>query len=232
MYLEALDDFSSGIEAHTLKRIGNSYNDTTLGGKIASASAIREGLRVGATDALTFCPPPVRECLSEAMEKNQLLFSPARLDALVLSHLLLNSSPNALIHEGEDGLYNRLLKNARRASTISDLITLSETKKYTKARIRRVLWNSIIGVTSSNVRALPSFTQLLGADSSGLAILKRMKKCAKIKILTKPSRIDGTDSLTSSQIDMSQKIDILYALARDGHCPSEAIAYTPFIKKG
>ena len=231
MYLDALEDFHSDITPYTIKRIGNQYNDTSLNGKIASASAIREGLRVGSLEALASCPPLVAERLGNAFQSGELLFSASRLDTLVLSHLLLNSSQSTPIHEGEDGLYNRLLKNARRSNTISDLITLSETKKYTRARIRRVLWNSIIGVTSSSVRTLPSYTQLLGADSTGLAILKMAKKRSHIKILTKPSRYDGADPLTASQIEMSQKTDILYALARVGHCASEAIAYTPFIKK-
>ena len=164
------------------------------------------------------------------MSENRLLLSTSRLNSAVLSHLMLNASKSCAIHDGEDGLYNRLLRSAQRASSIPDLIALTETKKYTRARIRRVLWNSIIGVTSSNVRTLPCFTQLLASDSLGHAILKRTKKTAKIHILTKPTRYNKENPLLKCQVEMSHKMDMLYAIAL-GHSSSEALAYSPYIEK-
>ena len=229
MYLQALDRLNSNILSHTLKRVGNAYNDISLDSRIASASAIREGIYKNTEGVFDYCPLPVKKHLMDAMEKGDLLLSISRLDSAVLSHLLLNTSSSCPVHEGEDGLYNRLLKSVQKASSIPDLITLSETKKYTTARIRRVLWNSIIGVTSSNVKTLPCFTQLLASDSLGQAILKRTKKTAKIQILTKPTRYDKQNLLLKSQVEMSHKMDMLYAIAL-GHPSSEALTYTPFIK--
>ncbi len=232
MYLQALKQCQSNITPHTVKRIGNAYNDLSLTQQYASASAIRQGLLNDVKNILDYCPPPTQHSLMEAKKNGNLLFSPSRLDSAVISHFLLNSSDSILVHEGEDGLYNRLLRNARKASTISDLITLSETKKYTKARIRRVLWNSLIGVTSSNVTTRPRFTQLLASDALGLAILKRTKKTATIKILTKPTRYDKSDPILVSQVEMSHKMDMFYSLAKTGHSASEAVTSSPFIKKG
>ena len=233
MYLQALEAFGSTIEPFTIRRIGNGYNDIQLTHKFASASAIREGLVQNNENVLDFCPPPTRCALTNAKVQGEMLLNATPLDTAVISHLLLNASSPLDIHEGEDGLYKRLLNNAKKANTISGLIALSETKKYTKARIRRVIWNSLVGVTSSDVRTLPQYTQLLAADSLGLAILKKAKKTATIQILTKPSRYTLQNEALKRQVELSQKMDFFYYLALGGeHIASEAVTFTPFIKKG
>ena len=73
------------------------------------------------------------------------------------------------------------------ATSISSLMSMTDTKKYTKARIRRAIWNTYFGVTSSDVRALPSYTQVLAMDKIGRSVLKRIKKVSNFPVITKPS---------------------------------------------
>ena len=182
---------------------------------------------------LSYVPTPARDELAAAYQGAQLLLSPERLYSAVISHLLINTPDPDSVYEGEDGLYNRLVKNASKAKSLSDLITLSETKKYTRARIRRVIFNALIGVTSSDVRKAPAYTQLLASDASGLAILKKAKKTASIPILTKPSRTADLPPEVQAQLKRSWQLDVYYSLALgEGHDASEALTFTPFVKKG
>ena len=233
MYMDAIVKSGSDILPHTIKRVGSNYSDTEISSTYPSATAIRQALADGNLGVLDFVPPPVRDELICAYNGGGLLLSPERIFSAVASNLLINTPDPSTVFEGEDGLYNRLVKNASKAKSISDLITLSETKKYTRSRIRRVIWNALIGVTSSDVRKAPAYTQLLASDSSGLAILKKAKKTASIPILTKPSRTATLPSETLTQLKRSWQLDMYYALALGGeHSASEAFTFTPYIKKG
>lgn len=233
MYLDALHGCASSLLPHTIKRIGSGYCDTELSSCYPSASAIRKGLKEEDPTVLSYVPTPARDELAAAYQGAQLLLSPERLYSAVISHLLINTPDPDSVYEGEDGLYNRLVKNASKAKSLSDLITLSETKKYTRARIRRVIFNALIGVTSSDVRKAPAYTQLLASDASGLAILKKAKKTASIPILTKPSRTADLPPEVQAQLKRSWQLDVYYSLALgEGHDASEALTFTPFVKKG
>ena len=118
------------------------------------------------------------------------------------------------------------------ATSISALISMTETKKYTKARIRRAIWNSFFGVTSSDVRTKPHYTQVLAMDHVGQALLKRIKKTTSFPIITKPSSTEGLDEIALRQKQLSDSADFLFELSKPIPSPAEKVfKATPFVKK-
>ena len=117
------------------------------------------------------------------------------------------------------------------ATSISNLTKRTETKKYTTARIRRAIWNSYFGVTSSDIRTMPSYTQVLAMDSHGRAMLKKIGKQSHFPILTKPSNTDFLPDSAKLQKDLSDKADSIFQLSKpqpkDG---KSALRFTPFVK--
>ena len=119
------------------------------------------------------------------------------------------------------------------ATSIPSLTSLTETKRYTKARIRRAIWNSYFGVTSSDVRTRPSFTQVLAMDEKGAALLKRIKKTAKIHVLTKPSAKSALSEEAIYAKALSDKADSVLQLTKPDFVRGDAgFLFTPFVKKG
>ena len=118
------------------------------------------------------------------------------------------------------------------AASISSLTSMTETKKYTKARIRRAILYSYLGVTSSDVRRLPRYTQVLALDEVGRSLLKRIKRVNGIKVFTKPSAYRDSDGDIVSQKELSHRADAIYGLthkrAYSGRFP---ITFTPYVKK-
>jgi predicted nucleotidyltransferase len=113
-----------------------------------------------------------------------------RLSAALISYYRINRQGSVSdIYDAGGGLYNRLRNSSFKANTISALIADAETKKYTNARLRRAMWNGFFGVTSSDVKTPPRFTQILAMDSIGIKELKKIKKRCSISILTKPSGV-------------------------------------------
>lgn len=232
-YIKALNSCNSRIKPHTLKRLGTSYtSDTILQNDLPSATAAREIIRTDANSAANYIPNKAFSHLLSAYKNGELPTSEDKLDAAVISSFRLNS-PDAepKIHDAEGGLYNRLLDASYEADSISSLIALTETKKYTKARIKRSVWYSFFGVTSSDVKDIPEYTQILALDNLGRQLLKGMKKTATIKILTKPTATDDLCVNAIRQKRLSDKADAIFQLAKPrSHSGRYSLLQSPFVK--
>lgn len=96
----------------------------------------------------------------------------------------------ALPDSGE-GLDKRLRAAVRRGRTLDEVYTLTKTKRYAHARIRRmVLWGAL-GLRDRDRPVLPPCLRVLGANERGRAILREMKDRTALPIITKPAHGRG-----------------------------------------
>ena len=233
-YVKALRKAKSKIIPYTIKRVGAGYRDTlTTGTTFQSASAIREEFFANGRSALDYVPESAKDVFLAAEFDGKFPSDQSRLDAAVIASFRL-SSPSSFddIHDARGGLYNRLCENSAKVSSISSLTSKTETKKYTKARIRRAVWNSYFGVTSSDVRSLPMYTQVLAMDDIGRSLLKRIKKTAELAVITKPSSYTEYGDEVIMQAELSHKADSIYGLSlRVPNYGSFPLTFTPYVKK-
>ena len=233
-YIKALSAFGSSITPLTIRREGAGYLDIINPmAEFQSASAIREEILSENASALDFVPENAKKVYAEALDMGKMPCDTSRLDLAIISFFRLNSpTADVDIHDAAGGLYNRLCDISAEATSISHLTSLAETKRYTSARIRRAIWNSYFGVTSSDVRTLPSYAQVLGMDSLGRSVLKRIKKVSTFPIITKPSSFKDLDEVVIRQKELSNKADSVYALtlknANSGRFP---LTFTPYVKE-
>ena len=233
-YIKALKAENSSICPYTIRREGAGYLDSLDSKeKFQSATAIRYEIQQKSSSAFDYIPNSANIVFAEAISKGKMPSNPTRLDLAVISYLRLNSpSDNVYIHDAGGGLYNRLCDLSAEANSISSLVSLAETKKYTNARIRRAIWNIFFGVTSSEVKALPHYTQVLAMDTIGQSILKSIKKVSDFPVITKPSSYRDYDFDVISEKELSNKADAIYGLTLD--VPNSgrfALKFTPYVKK-
>ena len=232
-YIKALYSLKSNIVPLTVRREGAGYLDIINPmAEFQSASAIREEIYENNISALEFVPKQAKDVYLDAISIGKFPAEISKLDVAVISFFRLNSPPADInIHDAAGGLYNRLCEMSAEATSISNLTNLSETKKFTSARIRRAIWNSYFGVTSSDVRTLPSYAQVLGMDALGRSVLKRIKKESDYPVITKPSSYKKLGDDVIRQKELSNRADSVYALTlkmpNSGHF---ALTYTPFVK--
>ncbi|MBQ1260910.1 MAG: nucleotidyltransferase family protein [Clostridia bacterium] len=233
-YVKALSYHKSPIKPHTVKRAGGGYNDELISGEeLQSATAIRTILKNDVYSALEYVPENAKNVFLEAYNDKSLPCDESRLDAAVIASFRLNS-PGAEcdVHDALGGLYNRLRGASFEANSISSLLRLTETKKFTRARIRRAIWYSYFGVTSSDVRALPEYTQLLATDKCGQGILREIKKVGCIPILTKPSATEKLSEAARLQKQLSDRADSVFQLTKNKSVSGNySLTCTPFVKK-
>ena len=87
-----------------------------------------------------------------------------------------------------------------------------KTKRYTDARLRRVMLFSVAGVLAEDVKSPPAYTELIGANEKGRAILAKKRKTANIPIIAKPSDIPNTNG-AKRQRELTVALDSIFSLA-------------------
>lgn len=232
-YIKALQERDSAIKPHTLPRCGAGYSDGfKQGTDLQSASFIRQRVQDGDVSALQYVPEITKSVYLNLIKKGYFPANADKLSSAVISFLRLNPSLRDDILDAQGGLYNRLRDKSFEANSISTLVTLCETKKYTTARIRRAMWNSYFGVTSSEVKALPRYTQLLGMDEIGARVLKSIKKVSSFPVITKPSSYKDFDPDVIRQKELSILAESVWSMTLpsplSGRFP---LTFTPFVKK-
>ncbi len=233
-YLRALRKENSSIIPFPIKRMGAGYNDDFADGtELQSASAIRKMTFKNLNTAFNYTPISAKDVFFNAIQEGALPADCEKLSSAVIAYLRLNPPTNNTdFFDTVGGLYNRLHNNSFEANSISSLTALTETKKFTRARIRRAVWNSFFGVTSSDIASLPAFTQILAMDEYGRLILKRIPKMADFHIFTKPSDLMGCDSIVLKQKELSRRADSVYGLCLPNKASGNApLRLTPFVKK-
>lgn len=231
-YIKALISSNSTIKPLPIKRNGAGYNDCYKDGEdLQSAGAIRELIHQNHYSALDFIPDVSRHSILEGINNRTIPTLESEMDRAVISNFRLNSPERICdIHDAEGGLYNRLYDNSFKANSISSLISLTETKKFTRARVRRAIWYSYFGVTSSEVRSLPMYTQVLAMNKIGRKLLKEIKKMTDFPVITKPSAISDLQEDVVKQKNLSDTADSVFSLARKNPIDAKSsLIFTPFV---
>ncbi len=126
------------------------------------------------------------------------------------------------------GVAGLIKANAENVSTLDGLVSACVGKSYTAARIRRAILSSVLGITAEAPRSRPLFTNFLGAGERGREYLHRIKKTAKIEIITKPADGLSLPDNAREQFEISLRADRLMALCRQ-EASGEVFKRNPFI---
>ncbi len=178
-----------------------------------SATAIRAKLKNGDFDEIRSSVPPfVFDALRSATDERALA-APDILTDTAFRVLRTDLSPFAIeIAEGEGGLFRRIHRAAQKAQTPAEMLTLSATKKYTNARIRRVLLYYLTKIAPGILRETPQVTTVLAANEIGCAYLSSIRKKTPLSILTKPAACRDLPSDLQAQYTHTLNADRLYTL--------------------
>ena len=233
-YIKALNNIKSSIKPHTIKRVGSGYSEENIqNSEHQSASAIRKLITDDVVSAAKYIPKALKNILIDNFEAKNFPCNCERIAAAIISKFRINSpTESADFHDAGGGLYNRLQSASFEATKISKLIELADTKKFTTARIRRAVWFSFFGVTSSEVKELPLYTQVLAMDNVGKSILKQIKKISDFPILTKPSARSALQGDAKRQKLLTDKCDSIFQLTKPKDVSGNlSLLTSPFVMK-
>lgn len=149
-YVNAIRREKLNIKTDFIRRVGDGYNEKTVRGDYASATAIRRMLSGGdftaALPYLTDCGAAVLDEI-KTREVDRKLFSDLALYALKRATV----SEIARTPDCREGLDKKIYETAKTATDLESLLTAVKSKRYTMARLKRVVLQLLFGVTSDFV---------------------------------------------------------------------------------
>lgn len=213
-YLRALKSFRSPIKPFTVKRVGASHDSTGAENGYASASFIRESILSGGD--ISQLPELMPELWAQETAKAAGDGSIARLERLerVILYKLRMSSPEEIAQTSDigQGLENRIYA-ARMAGSLDELLCMVKTKRYTMARIRRILLSLLIGITRGDMTHMPPYGRILAFNERGREILAAAKGKAVIQYGSSLAKLSQKNKVTRRFAELEGKASDIYGLA-------------------
>ncbi len=187
-YLKAIQQENAAgqnLSFYTVKRLGAGHDSPETAGGTASASKLRQMLQEG-EDWEAFIPEAIRPLFAEALQRGEAGTDPRLLDRAVL-YELLRTPPDKLrtLPDISEGLENRFLKAAETARSVEELLTQVKTKRYTLARLRRILWNLVLQNRRELTGSLPPYIRVLAfQEGTGEKLLREMGRKSSLPVYT------------------------------------------------
>ena len=211
-YLRALKARGGGIEPLALPRVGAGH-DSGEESAYPSASAIRTKL-LGGGDWRDMLPEASAAILSREIEAGR---APASLDncqRAVLARLRRMGEEEFLPYDGgNEGLYHRFYSAVHASASLEEILAAAKTKRYTLARLRRMLLQAYLEVPQAARGETPPYLRVLGANERGRELLGRMRETASLPAVAKPGHIRRLDRAVQRVFDQEARCTDLYTLA-------------------
>lgn len=206
-YISALKRLGSPINPVTFARIGAAHDSDETDGNIAGASLIREKIRT-ADEWKSFVPEGLKEIYDGADTadinrlENAVLYKIRTVSAKELSE-----SPDI-----SEGIENRILSAARQATSLEELYSFAKTKRYSHARIRRIIWNCFLGVTADDLKKPVPYIRITGFNKRGAELIKKAKDTAILPLISKPADFINLDEAAQRIFSLECVAGDIYAL--------------------
>ena len=203
-YMERILRKGYSIACRPVQRLGAAFHDPDLASVFPSASAVRKALEEGnRKEAEKALPSSTVSILNRCIRRGNVVLSREMLWRLIRFLLLRTPAEElALSSEMTEGMENRLLKYAALCSSWSEFVSKCTTARYPRGRIQRQLVHFLLGIGHQENRELqrsgPQYIRVLGADSVGMEILRKMRSAARLPVMGKaPAGLRGEGLLLS-----------------------------------
>lgn len=183
-YTKAILKNGNSIEIYPMLREGN-HNDVYLKKGITSARSIREIIKIAKFKLLKKnLPKYVYEDLTTY---------PYSFDKLCLAQAILSSSDDlGKIADCTEGLNNRIKALSNENRTIEELVERVSTKRYTAARVRRILTANMLKIDKDfldDCLSSPLYAKVLAVNKDNKDILPLLKENSSIPIITRKTDV-------------------------------------------
>ncbi len=208
---------ATGAPFHFLpiRRAGVGHDTTAAQGGFLSASAIRQAVLQGNLKAVEpYMPAPSFQILGQAVSAG-LIANPLLLERAILCRLrTLNEDDLAALPDVSEGLHHRLYSAIRSADSLEALYAAVKTKRYTLARIRRLVLAAFLGLYAQDTPKNIPYLRVLACNSKGQALLAAARKTCSL-----PIALRATELKEQPLFALECRADDLYALSLQSPAP-------------
>ena len=214
-YLKSLKRQKSAIQPVTIKREGSKYNDDTIssGSRYASATAIRNLCQ--STDDITplqrFVPETTFDILEENIKKGNFVKNISAFDKEIIYTLRkMSTTEIANLPDVSEGLEFSLKNAVNQCNSVVELLSIINTKRYTKTRLQRILLYAILGITKKDMQVSMTtipYVRVLGFNDKGQELISEISKHnKKLEIITSVKKFMDKKSNDNLKLMMEKDI--------------------------
>ena len=179
----------------------------------ACASQLRDQI-VRGEDIAGLAPESTVQAVEDARAAGRCPTRIAYLERAVLCRLRTMSRQDlASLPDVSEGLENRLYHAVRQARSLEELYALVKSKRYSHARIRRLVLGAFLGLTAP-LPELPSYLRLLGCTSRGREALEALSPT--LPVAARPRDLRRLPPEAQAVFQAEAAADDLYTLC----CPT------------
>lgn len=219
-YITAAKNLGCEINFKTVKRQGAGHDSEKAEGGFASASLIREKIISG---DFGFAKKYMPENAFSLLNENN-ISDINRLDRAVLASLRtktldeLESLPDV-----SEGLHNKLFSEIKVATSLFGVYNGVKSKRYTLARVRRIVLSAFLGLDNSFFMQTPPYVRVLGFNTVGKGIIREMRKKDNCNLVLKTNEIKKLGDRAQKMLDIESVATDLYMLSlkKAGECSLE-----------
>ncbi len=208
-YICAAKRLGLNIKFNAIKRVGAGHNDLSDADIFCSSTLLRERFNNKETsDINKFMPEAAYNIFINAPHADI-----NRLDTAIISRLkMLSDAEIETIPDISEGLGSLLLNSVKESYTYSELCDKIKSKRYTMARIRRIVLSAFLGINKKYFLTQPPYVRVLGFNENGS---KLIPKDGKKPIITKVSQLKHLSNEERTLFETENKISEIYALSLD-----------------
>lgn len=226
-YMRQLNGLAKRIDPIAIPRIGAGYNEISLDKAFASASALRKAAAADHMDKKVLKKHIPEAVFSDIMHEAESGRFPAALDALSPAILFalrsLGACGIAKLADVSEGLENPLYRASLSSSCCCELLEKVKTKRYTLARLRRILCYSLIGTTSEMQQFTCEKTdslyiRVLGVKKEKLHLLSALSERAALPVVISASDAERLPENASRVLAHARRAHLIHALSFPKNC--------------
>lgn len=192
------------MEPVTIPRRGSGHDSPVEEDGFRSASLLRQRLRAEeVTGVSPFLSLPWKGEAADMKYLERALIAQLRSITLEEAEALPDSG---------DGLAARLLYAARQTASLEELYTLTKTRTYAHARVRRLALYALLGLREENRPTAPPYIRVLGFNHRGRELLRKMNQTASLPFFVKPAQIPRFSPEARALFALEERFTDLYSL--------------------
>ncbi len=209
-YIAALKKMKSGINPVTFERVGAAHDSDEASGNIAGASLIRELIK-NKEEWSALVPVNTKDIYRDAD-----IADIKRIENAVLYKIRTVSADElSRVPDVSEGIENRILSAAKQARNLEELYSGAKTKRYSHARIRRIIWNCFLGVTADDLALPVPYIRISGFNKKGAELIKAAKETAVLPVISKPADLQTLGETAQRVFSLECVAGDIYALCME-----------------
>lgn len=208
-YVKAILKCGKDIEIYPMIREGD-HNDKTLKKGITSARSIREQIKTGIFKKLKKVMP--------TFSFKDVKSYPTAFDTLCIAQVLMTDAEDlGKICDCTEGLNNRIKALSNENRTVDELVERVSTKRYTMARIRRILTANVLKIDKEfldECANTPLYAKVLAVKKDG-DTLNILSERSNIPLITRKSDTNSLKKTAEKCYEKDVLANSLYNLLTD-----------------